>query len=80
MADTVTERIITVMAETLETAPGKITADTVFEELDFDSLVLVELAVILQREFGVEVTDDELADSGTVGKAAALVNARLAMV
>jgi acyl carrier protein len=80
MADTVAECIITMMAETLEIAPDRITPDTVFDELDFDSLVLVELAVILQREFGVEVTDDELAESETVGRATALVKARLAMV
>ncbi|MCO6004070.1 acyl carrier protein [Actinoallomurus purpureus] len=78
MADSVAERIIAVMAENLQMAAAGITPATVFDDLEFDSLVLVELAVILQREFGVEVSDDELAESKTVGKAAALVNERIA--
>lgn len=78
MADSVAERIIAVMAENLQMAAAGITPATVFDDLEFDSLVLVELAVILQREFGVEVSDDELAESKTVGNAAALVNERIA--
>ncbi|MEV5754665.1 acyl carrier protein [Actinoallomurus sp. NPDC052308] len=78
MTDSVAERIIAVMAENLQVAAAVITPATVFDDLELDSLVLVELSVILRREFGVEVSDDELADSGTVGNAATLVNERIA--
>ncbi|MCD0448633.1 acyl carrier protein [Actinocorallia sp. API 0066] len=45
---------------------SSITADTTFESLDLDSLVLVEFSVALTRRYGVEVDDDELAEAGSV--------------
>jgi len=55
-----------------------ITADTTFDSLEVDSLVLVELAVILERTYGVRIEDSELAAAGTVGAAAAVVTGKLA--
>ncbi|MFJ4524559.1 acyl carrier protein [Streptomyces sp. NPDC088810] len=34
--------------------------DLTFEELGYDSLALMETAAVLQREFGIEIPDDEL--------------------
>ncbi|MFC4032356.1 phosphopantetheine-binding protein [Streptomyces polygonati] len=47
-----------------------------FESLDVDSLVLVELAVVLERRFGVRVPEGELSAEQTIGEAAALVDAK----
>ncbi|WKD34206.1 acyl carrier protein [Streptomyces xanthophaeus] len=47
--------------ESTEVQPG-----TTFEELEFDSLVLVEFALTLQQEFGVDVFDYELLECPTV--------------
>ncbi|MET7801228.1 acyl carrier protein [Streptomyces decoyicus] len=50
-----------------------ITPTTPFTDLDLDSLVLVELAVILSRTYGVPVDESELAEAGTVDEVVALL-------
>ena len=53
-----------------------ITRDATFEVLDVDSLDLVELAQIVEDEFGVELTADDVKDLSTVGEAVDLVVAK----
>jgi acyl carrier protein len=47
------------------------------DDLDADSLDLVELVMALEEEFGVEVPEDELAEVKTVGQAYDLVAGKL---
>jgi acyl carrier protein len=47
--------------------------DAEYESLDFDSLVLVELALGLRERFGVPVTHEELAAAATVRGTAELL-------
>ncbi len=53
-----------------------ITRDAKFELLDVDSLDLVELAQIIEDEFGVEVVGDDLQNVKTVGDVIDLVVAK----
>lgn len=46
--------------ETLQLEPDQYDDDTRLEELDIDSLLVVELAEIIHIELGVEITDDAL--------------------
>ncbi|MFM9696878.1 acyl carrier protein [Streptomyces europaeiscabiei] len=46
------------------------------EDAGLDSIAVVELALLLRSERGLQVTDDELAAAGTIGDVAALVAAR----
>jgi acyl carrier protein len=48
-----------------------------FADLDVDSLDLVELAQIVEDEYGVEVADSDLDKVETVGDVVELVAARL---
>ena len=57
-------------------AEGEVTRAATFEELDLDSLDLVELAQIVEDEFGVELDGDAVKDVSTVGDVVALVVAR----
>ena len=57
-------------------AEGEITRDATFESLDVDSLDLVELAQIVEDEFGVELDGDSVKDVKTVGDVIDLVVAR----
>jgi acyl carrier protein len=50
--------------------------DATFETLEVDSLDLVELAQIVEDEFGVELGADDVKDLVTVGDAIDLVVAR----
>lgn len=53
-----------------------VTRDATFEELDIDSLDLVELAQIVEDEYGVELKGDDMKNMKTVGDAIELVVAR----
>jgi acyl carrier protein len=54
----------------------QVTRDASFEELDIDSLDLVELAQIVEDEYGVELKGDDMKALKTVGDAIDLVVAR----
>ena len=67
-----------VAAEVLSVEPGQVTEGARFkEDLDADSLDLVELVMALEDEFGVAVPEDELEGVETVGQAYELVTSKL---
>ena len=57
-------------------AEGDVVRDSTFEALDVDSLDLVELAQIIEDEFGVELQGEDVKDLRTVGEVIDLVVAR----
>ena len=57
-------------------AEGEISREATFESLDLDSLDLVELAQIVEDEFGVELDGDSVKDVKTAGDVIDLVVAR----
>lgn len=64
--------------EVLSVSEDQVTPEARFgDDLDADSLDLVELVMALEEEFGVEVPEEELEDIQTVGQAFALVTAKL---
>jgi acyl carrier protein len=57
---------------------SKITLEASFgDDLDADSLDLVELVMALEEEFGIEVPESDLEGVDTVGKAFALVTSKV---
>ena len=64
--------------EVLAVEDDKITKEASFaDDLDADSLDLVELVMALEEEFDVAVAEDELEGIDTVGKAYELVTGKL---
>lgn len=64
--------------EVLSVSEDQVTPEARFgDDLDADSLDLVELVMALEEEFGVEVPEEELEDIQTVGQAFDLVTAKL---
>ena len=57
-------------------AEGEITREATFDDIDIDSLDLVELAQIVEDEFGVELDGDSVKNVRTVGDVIDLVVAR----
>jgi len=57
-------------------AEGEVTREATFDDLDIDSLDLVELAQIVEDEFGVELDGDSVKDVRTVGDVIDLVVAK----
>jgi acyl carrier protein len=65
------QEILTGLGEIIEEIAGvpaaEVTADKTFvDDLDIDSLSMVEIAVAAQDKFGVEIPDDELKNLKTV--------------
>jgi acyl carrier protein len=71
------QTIATVLVEKYEIGEDRIQPSTEFDSLDLDSLVLAEISVILTNQLGIFITDDELAQAGTVGEAASRLTERL---
>jgi acyl carrier protein len=64
--------------DVLSVEDSQLTPDAKFkEDLDADSLDLVELVMALEEEFGVEVPEEELEGIETVGQAFGLITAKL---
>jgi len=64
--------------EVLQVPADKITRDARFsEDLDADSLDLVELVMALEEQFDVSVEETELEDIETVGQAYDLIASKL---
>jgi acyl carrier protein len=55
-----------------------VTPEATFEELEIDSLDLVELAQVIEDEFGVKLDGSDVAGLKTVGEVIALVASRAA--
>ncbi|WP_407554448.1 acyl carrier protein [Streptomyces sp. Pv4-95] len=53
-----------------------ITPTTPFAELDLDSLVLVELAVILSRTYQAPLDEEELTEAGNIDGVIALLESK----
>ncbi len=55
---------------------GKVSREATFEDLEVDSLDLVEIAQIVEDEFGVELDGEDIKDLTNVGQVIDLVVAR----
>ena len=55
----------------------EINPEATWEQLDVDSLDLVELAQIVEDEYGVELREADMEQMKTVGDAVEMVHARL---
>ena len=64
--------------EVLQVDPDKVTPEARFgDDLDADSLDLVELVMALEEQFGITVDESELEGVSTVGQAFDLVSSKL---
>ena len=74
MSQELFDRFVKCAVDVLSVDASKITVEASFgDDLDADSLDLVELVMALEEEFGIEVPESDLEGVDTVGKAVALV-------
>ena len=72
------ERVKGLFVEELGIDSEKITMDAKLEEdLEIDSLGIVEVVMAFEDEFEIEIDDEELTDVGTVGQAVNLLHSKL---
>ena len=78
MSDDQFERFRQCAVEVLSVQADQVTMEANFaDDLDADSLDLVELVMALEEEFGVEVNEEELEGATTVGTAYNLITSKL---
>ncbi|MEZ4656766.1 MAG: acyl carrier protein [Caldilineaceae bacterium] len=70
MADSTFERVKNIIVEQLGVDPGDVTMDANFrDDLEADSLDLVELIMAFEEEFGGDISDEEAQMIKSVGDA-----------
>jgi acyl carrier protein len=64
------EELAAILAEVADVNPEDVSADKSFvDDLDVDSLSMVEVAMAVEEKFNTKIPDDKLADLKTVGDA-----------
>ncbi len=72
------EKVKNLFVEELGIDPDKVTMEAKLEEdLEIDSLGIVEVVMAFEDEFNIEIDDEELTDVGTVGQAVNLLHSKL---
>ena len=62
------ERIREIICDQLDLEEDKVTMDSdIMEDFEADSLVVVDLVMSIEDEFGLEVPDDQIENFRTVG-------------
>ncbi len=70
------EGLAKILNDVADVAPGDVQDDKSFvDDLDVDSLSMVEVAMAAEEEFGVKIPDDELPKLKTVGDAVKYIEA-----
>ncbi|MFD0416966.1 acyl carrier protein [Streptomyces sp. NPDC127108] len=73
------DRLVDLLVDRFEVDRAEIGPDTKFEDLDMDSLFLVELLLVIQSEFRVAVGEDAATPGDTVAAVAALIQEGLSV-
>ena len=77
-ASEVFEKVKGLFVEDLGIEESKVTMDAKLEEdLEIDSLGIVEVVMAFEDEFEIEIDDEELADVTTVGQAVNLLHSKI---
>ena len=72
------EQVKVILVDTLSVDEDKVTMEARFQEdLETDSLDLVELVMTMEEKFGIKITDEEAAEIKTVGDAVDFVQKRI---
>ena len=74
------EKIKELLIVSFQVPADKVAPEASLEDLEFDSLELVELSLALEERFGVQLRDEELVELWRVGAIVEAVTARGAKV
>ncbi len=73
-SDDIRTGLAAILEEVAGVLPADVTPDKSFtDDLDVDSLSMVEIALAAEEKFGVKIPDDELANLKTVGDAVSYI-------
>ncbi|WP_431684168.1 acyl carrier protein [Kitasatospora sp. KL5] len=70
------ETLKEILVSKLKLSPEQITPEATKEDIELDSLAVVELSLTLENELGITISDDELLHAETVEEIAKLIESR----
>ncbi|MCC3774205.1 acyl carrier protein [Streptomyces sp. UNOB3_S3] len=70
------DRVVSILSEKFGLPEEEILSGAVFEELDIDSLILVELGLVLRKEMGVVLQEGELKPTHTIDDAVTVIETK----
>ncbi|HWH01657.1 MAG TPA: phosphopantetheine-binding protein [Pilimelia sp.] len=74
------EQLKQIMATKFQIDAAEITPDSTLKGLELDSLDVVELAMVVEKELGARISDDELAEAQQLDRIVELISSRSATV
>ncbi|MEU6084036.1 acyl carrier protein [Streptomyces sp. NPDC047108] len=74
------ERVAGILSGQFKVKRDVISPDVTFHKLSFDSLVLIELSLVLEKEFQVALEEGDLTDQLTIRDVADLLSGKGAVV
>ncbi|MET9225636.1 phosphopantetheine-binding protein [Lentzea sp. NPDC003310] len=76
MATTI-ERLTTVLVSRFGITEGEVSEDSKLTDLDLDSLALIELGMVAEKEFGIKISEEDVSPSDTIGTLAGLIDGKV---
>lgn len=70
--------LVDLLVDRFEVDRAEVTPTTTFDDLDMDSLFLVELLLVIQSELGVAIREDTASPGDTIGQAAERIESQVA--
>lgn len=80
MSSPVHDRVVKILVDNFGVDANAVSSDATFEDLDLDSLDLVEFALAAEEELGVRIEDEEAEGLETLGAAVKLLEDKGATV
>ena len=72
--DNILQELASILHEVADVDPAEVTPDKSFvDDLDVDSLSMVEVAMAVEEKFGAAIPDDQLSELKTVGDAVSYI-------
>ncbi|MDX8036729.1 phosphopantetheine-binding protein [Lentzea sp. BCCO 10_0856] len=74
---TTIDRLSAVLVSRFGITEGEVSSDSKLTDLDLDSLALIELGMVAEKEFGIKISEEDVSPSDTIAKVASLIDGKV---
>ncbi|MET0135412.1 MAG: phosphopantetheine-binding protein [Kibdelosporangium sp.] len=78
MASSMYDKLVDLLVDRFQVDRSEIKPGVTFEDLEMDSLFLVELLLVVQSELGVQISEDTASPRDTIERAAEVIEQQVA--